>query len=193
MLIPLPPQSRTMRFCNVILTEPLYSQFDQERMLIPLPEWQTKSKKKKNQAIPNKKWQLSIHVYHLFKLVQRHHIFIRICSSCVRLFEFTCIFCNLWPFLQLCCLSVCRFVKVCVRMSVSGTSRDSTCMRVCVSNSDKRPCSLDLRITQQWQIVSLSPALITTLDPNWEFHLQTVRFDEQIFVQLRMGVQAEYF
>lgn len=66
-------------------------------------------------------------------------------------------------------------------------------MYVCVSNSDKRPCSLDLRVTQRWQIVSLSFPLITALDPNWEFHLQTARFDGQMFAQLPMGVQAEYF
>lgn len=99
-------------------------------------------------------------------------------------------------------------VPVCVGMWryvsgwVSGMSGDSTglcarvyrvCVYVCVSDGDKRPCSLDPRVTQRWQIVSLSLPLITALDPNCEFHLQTARFDGQMFVQLRKGVQAEYF
>lgn len=78
-------------------------------------------------------------------------------------------------------------------MRVSGMSRDSVGMRERASDADKRPSSPDLGVTRRRQILSLSLTLITALDPNCEFHLQTARFDEQMFVQLRKSVRAERF
>lgn len=134
----------------------------------------------------------NVYLFFFSKSLQRNQIFIRIWSSCVRRFQFTCIsveFCHLWPPCQLCCLCLCRYV------SGPGCQEWAQTVHVCVcvEQQEKGPRSQDLRVTQRWQIVSHSLPLITALDPNWEFHLQTTRFDGQMFAQLPTGVRAEYF